>query len=107
VQKPHPPVLVAGNFPGGLRRALRYGDGWVPLGGDPEMMTEVRKRAVEAGRAEDFPVSIYFCPTDVDPVARYRDAGVARVIFMLPADGRDAALSALDEAAAVCKQVGN
>ena len=33
VQKPHPPIHVGGAFPHGARRAIRYGDGWVP-GGD-------------------------------------------------------------------------
>ena len=33
VQKPHPPVLVGGAFPHGARRALRYGDGWIPIAG--------------------------------------------------------------------------
>lgn len=31
VQKPHPPIHVGGAFPGGMKRALRYGDGWIPL----------------------------------------------------------------------------
>ena len=30
VQKPHPPILVGGAFPYGARRALRYGNGWMP-----------------------------------------------------------------------------
>ena len=30
-QKPHPPILVGGAFPYGARRAVRYGDGWMPL----------------------------------------------------------------------------
>src|ERR1700731_2066626 len=30
VQKPHPPVLVGGAFPYGARRALAYGNGWMP-----------------------------------------------------------------------------
>src|SRR3954466_13992303 len=29
-QKPHPPIHVGGAFPFGARRALRYGDGWMP-----------------------------------------------------------------------------
>src|SRR5499425_3292102 len=33
VQKPHPPIHVGGAFPYGARRAIRYGDGWIP-GGD-------------------------------------------------------------------------
>ena len=30
VQKPHPPIHVGGAFPHGARRAIRYGDGWIP-----------------------------------------------------------------------------
>ena len=29
-QKPHPPIMVGGAFPYGARRAVRYGDGWMP-----------------------------------------------------------------------------
>src|SRR5262245_65150856 len=32
-QKPHPPIHVGGAFPGGLRRALRFGAGCLPLRG--------------------------------------------------------------------------
>jgi probable F420-dependent oxidoreductase len=32
VQKPHPPIHVGGAFPGGAKRAIRYGDGWIPVG---------------------------------------------------------------------------
>ena len=30
LQKPHPPILVGGAFPYSARRAVRYGDGWMP-----------------------------------------------------------------------------
>jgi probable F420-dependent oxidoreductase len=30
VQKPHPPIIVGGAFPYGARRALHYGNGWMP-----------------------------------------------------------------------------
>ena len=30
VQKPYPPVIVGGGFPHGARRAVAYGDGWIP-----------------------------------------------------------------------------
>src|SRR6201982_373620 len=33
VQKPHPPIHVGGAFPHGARRAIRYGDGWIPVAG--------------------------------------------------------------------------
>ena len=30
VQKPSPPVIVGGMFPHAARRAIRYGNGWIP-----------------------------------------------------------------------------
>jgi alkanesulfonate monooxygenase SsuD/methylene tetrahydromethanopterin reductase-like flavin-dependent oxidoreductase (luciferase family) len=34
-QKPHPPIHVGGAFPYGARRAIRYGDGWIPTARGP------------------------------------------------------------------------
>jgi probable F420-dependent oxidoreductase len=39
VQKPHPPIIVGGAFPFGARRALRYGDGWMPTARAASMRT--------------------------------------------------------------------
>src|SRR6476619_2743219 len=56
VQKPHPPVIVGGAFPYGARRAIRYGDGWIPQASRgayseiADMIPEFRKMATEAGR---------------------------------------------------------
>ena len=38
VQKPHAPVIVGGAFPQAARRAVRYGDGWIPLAGRGDIM---------------------------------------------------------------------
>ena len=56
VQKPHPPILIGGAFPYSARRAVRYGDGWMPqaTAKDPTPLTELiprfRQMAAEAGR---------------------------------------------------------
>jgi probable F420-dependent oxidoreductase len=89
LQQPHPPIHVGGVGMGGIRRAVRYGDGWIPvLGGDDDpiaLLPKLREALVEAGRdADSFPVTIYFCPPDVDIVARCRGAGIARVLFPTP-----------------------
>ena len=34
VQKPHPPIIVGGEFPHGAKRAIAYGDGWMPIAED-------------------------------------------------------------------------
>jgi probable F420-dependent oxidoreductase len=36
VQKPHPPIWVGGESPPALRRAVRYGDAWFPIGNNPQ-----------------------------------------------------------------------
>ena len=35
-QKPHPPVLLGGNAGNVLKRVARWGDGWIPIGVNPE-----------------------------------------------------------------------
>src|SRR3546814_5604295 len=53
-QKPHPPIIVGGAFPHAAKRALRYGDGWMPLGSRgpdlAELFPRFRQMAAEAGR---------------------------------------------------------
>ena len=56
VQKPHPPIIVGGAFPYAARRALAYGDGWVPHASRPqyadvtEHLPRFRQMAAETGR---------------------------------------------------------
>jgi probable F420-dependent oxidoreductase len=102
IQKPHPPIHVGGAFPGGMKRALRYGDGWMPLlgRGDDDVakhMTAFRRAAEEAGRDPSaMEVSLYACPPDPELVDRCEKAGVSRVVFRLPSEGRGGALRFLD-----------
>jgi len=62
-QKPHPPIWIGGHTGPAIRRAAKYGDGWMPIGLrppailDPEELggkvAQLRKLTVEAGRPED------------------------------------------------------
>ena len=110
VQKPHPPVIVGGAFPFGARRALAYGDGWLPHARRPAygevlgMLPEFRKMAAEAGRAPDtVPITVFGVAEEADLIKRYRDAGVARIIFNLPAAKADEVLPVLDRCAALMR----
>jgi len=101
VQTPHPPIHVGGAFPGGARRAVRYGDGWLPIGGrDDEIEANIpafRKLAREAGRdPASLEVSIFGATGEEKVVGRYRDAGADRVVFGLPPVEREKMLPLLD-----------
>lgn len=113
VQKPHPPVIVGGAFPQAARRAVRYGEGWIPLAGrvgkDGDVFSTVPKfRAMlkEAGRSEDScPITLFGCNEDADLLKRYRDLGVLRACVSLPAAKPDQVLPTLDRWAGLIRQV--
>ena len=111
VQKPHPPIHVGGAFPGGMRRALRYGDGWIPIfgRGDDDVrkhLGALREEAVKLGRSLDgFEVSIYGAPPDGEKLRMLRDAGIARALFFLPPAGQDEVTKLLDGYAELVRKV--
>ena len=103
VQKPHPPVLVGGSFPYGARRAIAYGDGWVPHVRRPEygevaqFLPEFRKLVADAGRdPATFPVTIWGNPDDATNLKRYQNEGASRFVFSLPSAKADEILPVLD-----------
>jgi probable F420-dependent oxidoreductase len=97
-QKPHPPVILGGSGPKILERVVRYGDGWMPNRGQViERVPELQRLAKSAGR-DPIPVTAYPRPSAED-IERYAQAGIERCIYWLPPDGRDAALSKLEELA--------
>jgi len=110
VQKPHPPVIVGGSFPYGARRAIAYGDGWVPHVRRPEygevlgFLPEFRKMAMEAGRdPATLPITVWGTPDDATNVKRYQDEGAARFVFSLPSAKADEILPVLDRLAGLAR----
>jgi probable F420-dependent oxidoreductase len=113
VQKPHPPILVGGAFPYSARRAVRYGDGWMPQITEKsptplvELIPKFRQMCAEADRDPDkMDISIGGQQPDIDQVKRYRDAGVSRVSASLPSEKADTILPLLDKWVAVIRAVG-
>jgi probable F420-dependent oxidoreductase len=111
-QKPHPPILVGGAFPYGARRALRYGDGWMPLRSRKgyaevrDMFPKFREMAKEANRdLATVPISIWSAKEDEDQLKRDRDEGVVRVVISLESAKADAILPELDRWAKLAKKV--
>jgi probable F420-dependent oxidoreductase len=109
VQKPHAPVIVGGAFPQAARRAVRYGEGWIPLAGRNDVFTTVpkfREMLKEAGRSEDScPITLFGCAEDADLLKRYRDLRCERACVSLPAAKADQVLPILDRWAALIRQV--
>jgi len=104
VQKPHPPIIVGGGFPHAAKRAIAYGDGWIPIGGRLnifEVLPQFRKMAEDAGRdPASLSFDVFGAKSDLDLFKRYRDAGVDRVVLGLPSKSRDEVLPLLDQLAA-------
>jgi probable F420-dependent oxidoreductase len=113
-QKPHPPVIVGGAWPYSARRAVRYGDGWVPNASRAhyadvtEFLPQFRQMAADAGRdAAGVPVSIFGAPEDADRLKRYRDQGVARAVVTLPSARAPEILPVLDRWAELIRRTAN
>ena len=112
VQKPHPPVIVGGAFPYSARRAIRYGDGWIPQASRgayseiADMIPEFRKMATEAGRdPASIEITVWFPKQDADLMQRYQDLGVSRVVFNAESEKADTMLPVIDSWAALMRQV--
>jgi alkanesulfonate monooxygenase SsuD/methylene tetrahydromethanopterin reductase-like flavin-dependent oxidoreductase (luciferase family) len=87
-----PRILIGGSPPHALERAVRYGDGWLPMGGDPdalrEPIRELGARAADAGRSALevcvlAPLPLTEPAAAVDRVEALFDAGCTSVIHAL------------------------
>jgi probable F420-dependent oxidoreductase len=103
VQKPYPPVIVGGAFPYGARRAIRYGDGWVPHASRPEygdvsdFLPQFQQMAREASRdPASLPVTMFRVVEELDKLRHYREIGIARVVITVPSAGRGEVMPILD-----------
>ena len=112
VQKPHPPILVGGAFPYSARRAIRYGDGWMPQVTEyakqelADVIPLFREMAVKANRDPDsIPITVWGRGPDVEQMKRYRDMGVDRVATSLDSEKADKILPVLDKWAEVIRRV--
>jgi probable F420-dependent oxidoreductase len=108
VRKPYPPIHVGGAFPQGARRAIRYGDGWIPTarGDVTEALPKFREMAREAGRdPASIEITSFGLGEDLDRVKRLAEAGVARVVPMFPPEKADKVLPIVDRWTKIMQQV--
>ncbi|RIL03910.1 MAG: LLM class F420-dependent oxidoreductase [Proteobacteria bacterium] len=110
VQKPHPPIHVGGGWPQAARRAVKYGQGWIPVGdaaGAMRRLPDFHALAREASRdPASLEVSVYYCPPDAELLRQMRDAGIARAVFGVPSEPAEKVLPLLDQYEKVARQVG-
>ena len=107
VQKPHPPIHVGGAFPYGARRAIRYGDGWIPTarGDVADVLPKFREMAREAGRdPAAIEITSFGLGEDLDRVKRLAEIGVARVVSMFPPAKADTVLPIVDRWTKIMQQ---
>src|ERR1700727_548273 len=108
VQKPYPPIHVGGAYPQGARRAIRYGDGWIPTArGDLTVeIVEFQRMARDAGRdPASIEITSFGLAEDLDRLKRLKDLGVARVVPMFPPERSDKVLPIIDRWAKLMQQV--
>jgi len=113
VQKPNPPILVGGAFPYGARRAIRYGDGWMPHRARPnypnvaDLIPQYRDLVAQSDRdPASVPVTIWGATEDMPMLERDRGLGVVRVIVSLDSARADVILPELDRWADIIRRLG-
>jgi len=84
-----PPIYVGGSDERALRRAVRFGDGWMPMTGDPAKLAPAvaRLRALSAEAGRPAPEVVAFTGFDArapagaaERVAALAELGVARIV---------------------------
>ncbi len=85
-----PTILIGGSAPHAIRRALTYGDGWMPMGMPAEklapLVADYRQQAAVMGRGVPDIVTYTSLPLEDknktrDIVDGYRDAGVTTLVY--------------------------
>ncbi len=112
-QKPYPPLIVGGAYPHAARRAIRYGNGWIPRADRLEhdgigiVINKFRAMATEAGRdLASLPITIFRAPDDLEKLRFCQEIGIDRVVFSLPAEKADKIMPILDRWSQVKQQLG-
>lgn len=106
VSRPHPPILLGGETDHTLKRVVDFADGWLPRAGrgfEPKQgMARLKAIAGEAGRdMASLSVTIFAARPEKAYLETCRAAGIDRVLFNVPDQGRDKVLPLLDEYAAL------
>jgi probable F420-dependent oxidoreductase len=108
LQEPRPPILLGGNGPKVLERAVAIADEWMPnwgLQSHEELfarMEELQGLAKEAGR-DRIPVTAYAVRSKPEVLAELAEAGVERVVLWVPPAPRDEVAPRLERLASLAQ----
>jgi len=84
-----PPIFVGGAPPHALRRAVRFGDGWMPMGADPPALRpfveQLQALAAAAGKPRPELVAVTSLTTDdppraIDQARAFAELGATRLV---------------------------
>ena len=89
MQRPHPPIILAGNSRPNFRRVAEQGQGWFAIGANPEQLApqleNLEAALAEAGRPRE-EISVYVCPFDHEydreMIRQYHDLGVDELVLL-------------------------
>ena len=102
VQRPHPPILIGGDLEKAAERIADFGDGWIPryLWTKEREMAAGRERieALYRARGRDasaLDITLFGCPAKRERHRSFGDAGVTRIVHVVPMEPREATLDRL------------
>ena len=103
-QRPHPPILLGGETDHTLRRIVDYADGWFPRAKpdtDPREFVGRLSQAASTSKRDraSLSITVFRAPSDAAKLAKYREAGIKRVLLEIPDLTRDEILAHLDKIA--------
>ncbi len=89
VQRPHPPIILAGNSKPNFKRVAEQGQGWFAIGANPEQLApqleNLEAALAQAGRPRE-EISVYVCPFDHDydheMIRQYNELGVDELVLL-------------------------
>ena len=89
VQRPHPPIILAGNSKPNFKRVAEQGQGWFAIGANPEQLApqleNLEAALAQAGRPRE-EISVYVCPFDHDydheMIKQYNELGVDELVLL-------------------------
>jgi len=106
MQQPCPPIFIGGGSRAAVTRAVRLGDGWMPIAVDDPDQVGSQVERMSAAAKPGHPITVLMASQKPELLAAYAEAEVDRVTLFLPVKSETEALRRLDGLAAVADRHG-